>query len=535
VVVTASYNGTPTDNAAKFVAWLGDAALPRDAFAGVRFTVFGCGDHDWADTFQHIPRLIDAKLAEHGAERIHPRGEGDQSDDMDMQFRAWYADLFDTLARSLGAATVDPAELIRGHRYEVELIEPSKSPATLVAEFGARPMLVLENRELHVKDGPRPSERSTRHIVLRLPEGLTYREGDHLAVLPRNAPAQVERVLRRFALPEDAQVIIRHNRSGKSFLPVDRPVGVHLLLSGYLAIQDPAKRSDIEILSDYAEAPAEKAGLRALGGDDPQASARYRDEVLARNRSLIDLLEDFPSCTLPFNLYLELVPALKPRYFSISSSALVAPAEPSITVGVVEGPARSGHGVYRGVATGYLAELGKGAEVECFVRPPSIPFYPPADPAKPMIMVGAGTGIAPYRGFLQARAAVKARGDKVGPALLFQGCRNPSQDQIYAEEFAAMAGAGVVELAPAYSRPESGAKCYVQHRLVECRDRVWDLIERGGIVYVCGDAATMAPAVEEAFLAICRDKRGYDEDQAKAWLKALKAESRYLVDIWPKG
>ncbi|MBV8192320.1 MAG: cytochrome P450, partial [Alphaproteobacteria bacterium] len=118
VIVTASYNGTPTDNAAKFVAWISGASLLRDAFAGVRFTVFGCGDHDWADTFQHIPRLIDAKLEEHGAERIHPRGEGDQSDDIDTQFRAWYADLFATLARSLGVPTADPTEVIIGHRYE---------------------------------------------------------------------------------------------------------------------------------------------------------------------------------------------------------------------------------------------------------------------------------------------------------------------------------------------------------------------------------------------------------------------------------
>ncbi|MBV8186419.1 MAG: NADPH--cytochrome reductase, partial [Alphaproteobacteria bacterium] len=451
------------------------------------------------------------------------------------QFRAWYADLFATLARSLGVPTADPTEVIIGHRYEVELIEPSSSPETLVAEFGARPIPVLENRELQVKDGARASQRSTRHIVLRLPEGLAYREGDHLAVLPRNAPAQVERVLRRFGLPKDAHVLIRHNGGGKSLLPVDRPVDLNLLLSGYLAIQDPARRSDIEVLGDYAEAPADKAELRALGADDPRAIARYRDEVLARNRSLIDLLEDFPSCKLPFNLYVELVAALKPRYFSISSSPLAAPAEPSITVGVVDGPARSGHGVYRGVASGYLAGLAKGAEVECFVRSPSIAFYPPADPTKPMVMIGAGTGVAPYRGFLQARAALKARGDKVGPALLFQGCRNRGEDHIYAEEFETMAHAGVVELEPAYSRPDAGAKCYVQHRLAHCRDRVWELIELGGNIYVCGDAATMAPAVEEAFLAICRDKRELGEDQAKAWLKSMKAEGRYLVDIWPKG
>src|SRR3981081_309127 len=125
-----------------------------------------------------------------------------------------------------------------------------------------------------------------------------------------------------------------------------------------------------------------------------------------------------------------------------------------------------------------------------------------------MIMVGAGTGVAPYRGFLQARAATKARGVKVGPAMLFHGCRNPAQDHIYADEVETKARDGGVEIEPAYSRPQTGTKCYVQHRLSDRRDRVWELIAQGGVVYVCGDAATMAPAVEQAFLAICRDKRG---------------------------
>lgn len=406
---------------------------------------------------------------------------------------------------------------------------------TLVTEFGAQPLTVAQNRELQRKDGPKPSERSTRHVEFRLPAGMSYREGDHLGVLPRNSDSQVHRVLAYFGLPEDAQMRIRFNGVGKSFLPVDRPIPVMLLLSGYLALQDVATRSDAEVLAEYAEAPSDKAALAALCGEDADSVARYRDEVFSRNRSLIDLLEDFPSCKLPLNIFVEHVPILKPRYYSISSSPLVSPSQLSITVAVVEGPARSGHGDYRGVASGYLAGLAEGGEAECFVRPPSIPFFPPADPATPMIMVGAGTGVAPYRGFLQARAAMKARGDRVGPALLFQGCRNAAQDQIYADEFAALERDGVVALEMAYSRPDTGEKCYVQHRLAADRDRLWELIEQGGVVYVCGDAATMAPAVQQAFLAICRDKRGIGDEEAKSWLASMKAGKRYLVDIWPKG
>lgn len=535
VIVTASYNGTPTDNAAKFVAWLTGAGLKTDALKGVRYTVFGCGDHDWADTFQRIPRLIDQKLTEHGAERIFAHGEGDQSADLDDQFRSWYANLFEALAKALNIAAVDLDQAERGPRYEVEILQSAAGADALVAEFGARPLVIAVNRELQTRTGPKPSERSTRHIEFSVPSGLSYREGDHLGILPRIGAEQVRRVLAYFGLPETAQMQIRFNGSGKSFLPVDRPLPITLLLSGYLSLQEAAKRSDLEVLAEYAENPTDKAALRGLGADDPDGVARYHAEIVAKNRSLIDLLEDYPSCKLPFNLFIELVPILKPRYYSVSSSPLINPTMMSITVAVVEGPARSGHGIYHGTGSGYLAALAAGAEVECFIKPPSIPFYPPASPTTPMIMVGAGTGIAPFRGFLQARAARKARGDKVGPALLFQGCRNANQDHIYADEFAAFARDGVVALEPAYSRPDTGEKQYVQQRLAARRDRVWELIEQGGIVYVCGDAGTMAPAVEQAFVEIARDKRGISADDAKAWLAAMKSSARYLVDIWPKG
>jgi cytochrome P450/NADPH-cytochrome P450 reductase len=127
------------------------------------------------------------------------------------------------------------------------------------------------------------------------------------------------------------------------------------------------------VLAEYTECPPEKEKLLALGGDDPDSVARYREEILEKNVSLIDLLEQFKSCELPFNLYLELLPPLKPRYYSVSSSPLVDPDKCSITVGVVDGPARSGRGRYHGVCSSYLAEQLVGSVVEGFVRPPVRP------------------------------------------------------------------------------------------------------------------------------------------------------------------
>ena len=130
---------------------------------------------------------------------------------------------------------------------------------------------------------------------------------------------------------------------------------------------------------------------------------------------------------------------------------------------------------------------------------------------------------------------MKLRGEKVGPALLFQGCRHPAQDHIYADEFAAFAQAGVVELEPAYSRPDSGDKCYVQRRLAERHDRFWELIEQGAIVYVCGDGGRMEPDVKAALVAIYREKTGADAEAGARWIDDLGTKNRYVLDVWAGG
>ena len=502
----------------------------------MNYTVFGCGDRDWAATYQRVPKMIDAALEAHGATRVYQRGEGDASDDFDGQFRGWYEHLWQPFSQVLGASVEEPEAMVKAHRYEVELVTDGTEVSPLVAEYDARPMKIVANRELQIRSGPKPSDRSTRHIELEVPEGVSYKAGDHLGVLPRNDEALVWRVMARFDFPEDARIRVRNNTSGKPFLPVDRAVSVHELLSGYVALQHGARRSQIAVLADYTECPPEKEKLIALGGDDPDSVARYREEILEKNVSLIDLLEEFRACELPFNIYLELVPPLKPRYYSISSSPLVDGSKCSITVGVVEGPARSGSGRYHGVCSSYLAGLPEGSVVEGFVRPPSTPFVLPEDPKTPMVMVAAGTGLAPFRGFLQERAAIKHNeGREVGPSLLFFGCRDPEQDYIYEDELQGYASEGITKVECAFSRLEGQPKMYVQNSLEAHHEEVWNTLEDGAVVYLCGDASRMAPAVEEAFVGLYRNETGADEGAGKAWMQELKDSHRYVVDVWPRS
>jgi cytochrome P450 / NADPH-cytochrome P450 reductase len=529
LITTASYNGTPPDNAGRFCDWLRDGGLAPRALAGVRYAVFGCGNRDWAATFQAIPRLIDTRLEAHGAQRLHPRGEGDARDDFDAQFEAWQEPLWGAVATALGVELA-PAQAAEPAHLTVEIVTGPDAGAREDGH-GARPMRVVVNRELHTKAGPFPSERSTRHIELELPADVSYSAGDHLGVAPRNPDALVARVAARFGLDPASHVMLRRDGGRPGFLPVGSPIALTRLLGDYVELQDVASRRHIQTMVEHTECPWTRPRLTELAGDE----ARYRDEVMSRRQSVLDLLEEYPACQLPFNAYLEMLPPLRPRYYSISSSPLHDARRCSITVAVVAGEARSGRGSFQGVCSNHLLRHGEGSLVQAFVKDTRSAFRLPDDPATPIIMIGPGTGLAPFRGFLQERAALAAQGRHVGPALLFFGCRHPQQDFIYAGELRAFAEQGVAQLYSCFSRLPDRARVYVQDEVLDRKDDVWKLLEAGAVVYVCGDATRMAPDVRRGFLTIHRAKTGGTEAQAEAWLDDLTARNRYLVDVWASG
>jgi cytochrome P450/NADPH-cytochrome P450 reductase len=531
MIATASYNGTPPDNAVQFCDWLRGGALESGALEGVSYAVFGCGNQDWASTFQAIPRLIDDKLAEYGARRIMPRGEGDARDDFDGQFHTWYKPLWNTVAAELGIDLEGRGTPAKEPLYTLEIV-PGQRMSPFVDSLGARAMAVTVNRELHRRDGPQPSDRSTRHVELELPAGASYRAGDHLGVIAHNAESLVKRVAARFGFERDAFVRLRRTGARKSFLPVDETISVYRLLGDYVELQDVATRSQIQTLVEHTECPWTRPRLAALAGDDEVSTARYKAEVMATRKSLVDLLEEYPACALPFHVYLEMLGPLAPRYYSISSSPLRDERHMSITVGVVDAPARSGRGTYQGVCSNYLCHQEDATVIYAFVKDTKSAFRLPEDAATPIIMIGPGTGLAPFRGFLQERAWLKSQGTPVGRSMLFFGCRHPEQDFLYADELAALARDGVTDLKVAFSRIPGEKKMYVQDLLLEEQDAVWQMIESGAVVYVCGDASRMAPDVRRAFAAIHAQKSGGGEAAADRWLDQLTAENRYLVDVW---
>ena len=532
LIFCASYNGAPPDNATQFVKWLqGD--LPKDAFAGVKYAIFGCGNSDWAATYQSVPRLIDEQLAAHGAANVFERGEGNAREDLDGQFESWYAKLGPAAVKALGidakfSRSADDAPL-----YQVEPVAPTVAN-TVASLGGAVPMKVLSSAELQNRTGPNASDRSTRHVEVELPAGVSYRAGDHLSVIPRNAPTLVDAVARRFGFQPTDQVRLQVPQGRRAQLPVGQAVSVGRLLSEFVELQQVATRKQIQIMAENTRCPMTKPTLLGLVGEDAESQERYRSEVMAKRKSVFDLLEEFPACDLPFHAYLEMLSLLAPRYYSISSSPLVEPSRCSVTVGVVEGPAASGRGTYRGICSNYMAGRRPGDTIFASVRETKAGFRLPENPATPVIMVGPGTGLAPFRGFLQERAAMMAAGTVLGPSMLFFGCRNPEQDFLYADELKGFADEGITELHVAFSR--AGAdKTYVQHMIAREKDRVWKLIEDGAIVYVCGDGGKMEPDVKAALMAIYREKAGADDAAAARWIDDLGTGNRYVLDVWAGG
>jgi cytochrome P450 / NADPH-cytochrome P450 reductase len=532
LIFCASYNGAPPDNATQFVKWLG-SDLPKDAFAKVRYAVFGCGNSDWLATYQSIPRFIDDQLAAHGASNAYVRGEGDARDDLDGQFESWFAKLRPLAVKEFGIDTNFDRSADDEPLYRIEPVAPAAINAA-VTLGGAAPMKVLVNTELQNRSGANASARSTRHIEVQLPAGTSYRVGDHLSVVPRNDPALVDSVARRFGfLPAD-QIRLQVAEGRRAQLPIGDTVSVGRLLSEFVELQQVATRKQIQIMSENTRCPVTRPKLLAYVGDDAASTELYRSEILARRKSVFDLLEEHPACELPFHAYLEMLSLLAPRYYSISSSPSGDPLRCSVTVAVVAGAANSGRGIYKGICSNYLAGRRAGETIHATVRETKAGFRLPDDPLVPIIMIGPGTGLAPFRGFLQERAARKAKGAVLGPAMLFFGCRHPDQDYLYADELKAFAADGITELYTGFSRAE-GPKTYVQNLVAAQQERLWSLIENGAIIYVCGDGGKMEPDVKATLVAICRQRKATDADAALRWIDDLGTRNRYVLDVWAGG
>jgi len=368
---------------------------------------------------------------------------------------------------------------------------------------------VTENRILN-KPG---SQKETRHVVVDIAgSGLEYATGDSLGVFPSNAENAVDDVLRALGAEGNESVTPpKHDQA----MPLRDALSHHL----NIAVQN---KKFLQTMAVKTGEAAEKEKLEALLY--PEARQEMMDFLA--NREVVDLLEEFPGVRFSPQELVDNLKRLVPRLYSIASSPVLFPNEVHMTVAVVR--YRTNNRERIGVCSTYLSERAPLHRREVPVFLAKSHFRLPEDPARDIIMVGPGTGIAPFRAFLQERIALGAPGRN----WLFFGDQRRDYDYLYGEEFDEELAAGKLHrLSLAFSRDQE-KKIYVQDRMLEEARILWEWIDNGAYFYVCGDAQRMAKDVDHALHQIARERGGLSEEEAASYIKLMRKEKRYQRDVY---
>ena len=386
IIITASYEGKPPENARKFVAWI--EHLSRESMKlpkGTRYAVFGAGNSDWPSTFHRIPKLVDETLAKLGASRIIEACHSNVKLGVMGPWEEWSEQLCVSLSDAKGT---DQASIG---------VEVSIENATIGCRMQSGEEMsnatILSSREL----ANTCAGAAKRHVDIRLPPDCVFASGDYLVIQGHNPEESVRRVMERFGLARHDMMTVKASK--KPFLPT-QPTTVGHFLSTSVELATSITRRQLSMLLHWAQLNSEECKRLEKMQEDETYEA-----LLERKYSIIDVLEEVPGLRLPFGVYLDLLLPLAPRQYSISSSPLEEAESDdkgrgpisSVTFDVFESPAMSGHGTFRGVVSNYLSACRPGDRIQCFVRPNNIGFCLPHNTETPMIMVAAGTGIAPVR------------------------------------------------------------------------------------------------------------------------------------------
>ena len=385
----------------------------------------------------------------------------------------------------------------------------SAPPLSAYTKDNPLPAKLLENRVLN-KDG---SSKDTRHLVVDIAgSGLTYQVGDSLGIFASNRPQIVEELIELMGFTGNEPVIPQRMTAA---------ISLREALTDKLSLAGPTKKI-LETFAAKTAAPKEQAQLASLLAADA-AEAR---EAFLEQREYIDLIEEFPGVKLGAQELVDHLRRLMPRLYSIASSPVLHPSQVHLTVAPVRYES-NGRRRY-GVCSTFLADRVTRRKTSIPVFVAESHFGLPEDSTKDIIMVGPGTGVAPFRAFTQERVATQATGRN----WLFFGDQHEATDYLYAEEWKNLLTAGkLARVDLAFSRDQA-RKVYVQDRMREAAAELWSWIKGGAHFYVCGDARRMAKDVDLALHQIISEQGGLDVAQAAEYVKLMKKEKRYQRDVY---
>jgi len=499
IVVSTHGEGEPPDNAVSFHEFLHSKRAPR--LEGVRFSVLALGDTSY-EKFCQTGKDFDRRLEELGAQRLCPRVDCDV--DYDEPAAAWMEQVLASLSAGDAASATISASASAAAPAGAGTLQPAAEPP---AYSRTRPFYaeVLDNINLN----GRGSDRETRHLVLSLEgSGFRFEPGDCVGIYPENDPALVDQLIE--AMGWNAEEPVPVGRQGE-----ERPLREALL-----------RHYEITVLTrpllEQAAPLSANGKLREL----VQPGREQELKAYVKERDLLDLVRDFgPWQATPrqFAAILRKIPA---RLYSIASSFKANPDEVALTIRAVRYEA---HGRLRkGVCSVQCAErLQPGDKLPIYIH--SNPnFKMPSDPDTPIVMIGPGTGVAPFRAFLEEREETGAR----GRTWLFFGDRRFRTDFLYQTDWQRWLKEGVLtRMDVAFSR-DTAEKVYVQHRMLEKSRDLYAWLMDGAAVYVCGDEKHMAHDVHRALAEVLAKEGGMSREDAEAYLENMQQQGRYQRDVY---
>lgn len=533
-----------------------------------QYCLFGLGNTTY-EFYNAASVKTERELSRAGAERIGEYGKGDDgAGTLDEDYLSWKESIIDVLKEklrlsehdavfepSLIAKRIDPDELDEAKTFFGEpdrsfldaSVDQSKGPYDHGHPYVAP---IAFTRELF-----KTADRSCIHAEFDLSQtNLRYSTGDHLAVWPSNSNEKLEKFLKITGLWEErSHVFDLKPLDSTVVIPFPTPSPVEAIFRHYKEIGGPVSRQIVTNLKQFSPNDRAREETDRLGKDRQQFAA----EITANKydfAEVVELLSGGQQWNIPLDFLIETLPHLQPRYYSISSSSLTEKTAVHITAVVEEEAFKDGRKI-TGVATNLLRHIqleqnkstntptltydldGPRALFSGFKLPVHVrrsTFRLPSNPATPVIMIGPGTGVAPFRGFVRDRVKMAQNGTKnLGKALLFYGSRNSEEDFLYKEEwpkYAKTLGESF-ELITAFSR-ETAKKVYVQHKLKERSSEIAELLGHNAFVYVCGDAARMAKDVSNVLAEILSGSKGLTLGEGHELLKSLKTTNRYQEDVW---